>query len=53
MHRRGPVVREVGVYDNSAAAEPFRLIVTYADGRSTGDPVWPPWTPSKLRRAGR
>ncbi len=40
-------------YDNTKAAEPFRRVAVYMNGRLIGTPQWPPWTPSELREAGR
>ena len=33
------------VYDNSRAAEPFRLVATYERGVQVGDTHYPVWTP--------
>lgn len=46
------VVDEAFVYDNSSAAEPFRLIATYTHGQLTDSAQWPSWTPEPLREAG-
>lgn len=35
-------------YDNSRAANPFRVVATYERGRLVGAPVWPAWTPEVL-----
>lgn len=37
------------VYDNTSASEPFRLVVSFENGRPTDEPVWPTWTPTALR----
>lgn len=37
------------VYDNSSAAQPFRLIAMYEQGHLVGIPDWPFWTPTDLR----
>ena len=42
---------EAYVYDNSRAAQPFRLVATYLGGRLVGEPRWPAWTPAALRDA--
>jgi len=47
------LVDDARVYDNTRAAEPFLLVATYLDGRVTGDPQWPSWSPPELRAAGR
>lgn len=46
------VVGEARVYDNTAAAEPFRLVATYINGQLVSAPKWPPWTPQVLRQSG-
>jgi predicted ABC-type ATPase len=35
-------------YDNSRAAKPFRVVVTFERGRLVGPAVWPTWTPRAL-----
>lgn len=40
------------VYDNTRAAEPFRLVASYFGGHPTARTHWPEWTPSELRQAG-
>lgn len=35
-------------FDNSRAAEPFRLISSYDRGRAVGKTKWPVWAPSAL-----
>lgn len=35
-------------YDNSRAANPFRVVATYERGRPAGEPAWPVWTPKVL-----
>jgi predicted ABC-type ATPase len=47
------LVDEARVYDNTRAAQPFRLVATYINGHRTGRPQWPLWTPQELRDAGR
>lgn len=47
------LVDEARVYDNTTASKPFRLLATYRQGRLTGAPRWPPWTPTDLLDAGR
>lgn len=47
------VVDDARVYDNTIAADPFRLVATYSTGRLVGAPQWPSWTPPPLRAAGR
>jgi predicted ABC-type ATPase len=37
------------VYDNSRAAQPHRLMATYAHGALLGEPAWAAWTPGELR----
>jgi len=46
------LVDEAHVYDNTKAAEPFRLVASYINGQLTGEPQWPPWAPQELRDAG-
>lgn len=36
------------LYDNSRAANPFRVVATYERGRLVGEPAWPVWTPKTL-----
>ncbi|UAJ80938.1 zeta toxin family protein [Leifsonia sp. ZF2019] len=36
------------LFDNSAAASPFRRIATYEHGLALGDPRWPSWSPPAL-----
>ncbi|MFH5211038.1 MULTISPECIES: zeta toxin family protein [Antrihabitans] len=43
------MVDQAYVYDNTTAANPFRLVASFADGRPTHMPVWPKWTPAELR----
>lgn len=47
------VAGEAHVYDNTRAADPFRLVASFLDGRVVGSPRWPAWTPQDLRDAGR
>lgn len=46
------VAGEAHVYDNTNAADPYRLVATYRDGRLVGAPRWPAWAPEDLRRLG-
>lgn len=48
-----PLAGEAFVYDNTRAAESFRLVASFVDGHLIGSPRWPSWTPSDLRDAGR
>jgi predicted ABC-type ATPase len=52
LHEAIDLVDEAYVYDNTQATQPFRLISTYINGRRTGSPEWPSWTPQELREAG-
>jgi predicted ABC-type ATPase len=36
------------VYDNSTAAQPFRLMASYELGQVLGKPTWAAWTPIEL-----
>lgn len=36
-------------YDNSVAAQPFREVARYVEGRPMGTPGWPRWAPDELR----
>jgi predicted ABC-type ATPase len=36
------------VYDNSTAAQPFRLMASYELGQVLGKPTWASWTPIEL-----
>ncbi|MDT7549979.1 MAG: hypothetical protein QOE84_2373 [Actinomycetota bacterium] len=36
------------LYDNSTAAQPFRLMASYELGRVLGKPTWAAWTPIEL-----
>jgi predicted ABC-type ATPase len=47
------LVDEAYVYDNTAAAQPFRRVASFLDGHVVGTPQWPAWTPDDLRAAGR
>jgi predicted ABC-type ATPase len=47
------LVDEAHVYDNTTAAEPFRLVASYLHGQVIGSPGWPPWAPADLRATGR
>lgn len=47
------LVDEAHVYDNTKAAEPFRLVASYIRGQVIGSPDWPSWAPRDLRDAGR
>ncbi|MGZ4784553.1 MAG: zeta toxin family protein [Acidimicrobiales bacterium] len=47
------LVDEARVYDNTRAADPFRLVATFIDGKAIGSPEWPSWSPEELRQAGR
>jgi predicted ABC-type ATPase len=38
------------VYDNSRAAEPFRVVARYEHGLTIGNPDWPAWTPDAIRK---
>ncbi len=40
-------------YDNSLAAQPFRVVARFERGWVVGEPDWPAWTPAPLRQAGR
>ncbi|MDT2007533.1 AAA family ATPase [Rhodococcus opacus] len=37
------------VYDNTSAADPFRLVASCTNGHLVDDPAWPSWTPTALR----
>jgi predicted ABC-type ATPase len=37
------------IYDNSTAAQPYRLMASYESGRLLASPTWAPWTPRELR----
>jgi predicted ABC-type ATPase len=39
---------EARVYDNSRAADPFRVVAELASGRLVGPSSWPSWTPAAL-----
>ena len=43
------LVREAYVYDNTSAAEPFRLVATFRGGRLVGEASLPTWAPVPLR----
>lgn len=53
LHDAIGLVDEAHVYDNTKAAEPFRLVASYINGQLTGSPQWPPWAPQGLREAGQ
>jgi predicted ABC-type ATPase len=40
-------------YDNSRAADPFRLVATWQSGRLVSEALWPSWAPEALRTHGR
>lgn len=42
------VADRTSIYDNSAAANPFRLVAAYEHGLLIGDAGWPTWTPTAL-----
>lgn len=42
------VVDSAIVYDNTRAAEPFRVIARFENGKALGAPAWPAWTPRAL-----
>ena len=44
------VVTTTLVYDNSRAAEPFRVVARFDHGSIVGEPEWPPWAPDALTR---
>ena len=44
-----PLVDVAYAYDNSSAAEPFRLVATFDRGVATSKPTWPKWTPKAVR----
>jgi predicted ABC-type ATPase len=46
------LVDEAHMYDNTMAAEPFRLVASYIRGQVIGSPDWPAWAPQDLRDAG-
>lgn len=46
------IVDGASVYDNSRAADPFRLVASYRRGRTIGNPDWPAWTPTVLQHTG-
>lgn len=37
------------VYDNSTAAEPYRLVATYDRGSLVDETWWPAWAPAEIR----
>jgi predicted ABC-type ATPase len=39
-------------YDNSLAAQPFRVVARFERGTVVGESDWPAWTPEPLRDAG-
>src|SRR5690606_37012922 len=43
-----PVVDQAYVYDNSRAANAFRLVAAFDHGRLVGEAAWPRWTPEVL-----
>jgi len=42
------IADETYVYDNSRAAEPFRLVARFSAGRLEGRAEWPAWAPESL-----
>ncbi|HET8929833.1 MAG TPA: zeta toxin family protein [Acidimicrobiales bacterium] len=40
------------VYDNTRAAQPFRVVAEYARGARIGAADWPTWTPAELLEQG-
>lgn len=45
-------VDRAAVYDNSRAAQPFRLVARFDHGAPIEGPDWPAWAPSALRDLG-
>lgn len=43
---------EAYIYDNSRAAQPFRIVAAFRAGQPVGTADWPSWTPAALRDAG-
>ena len=52
LHDAIELVDDAHVYDNVAAAQPFRLVASFRDGCLIGTAAWPHWTPEELRDAG-
>lgn len=46
------LAHETTVYDNSNAAQPYRLVALFISGRSFGTVSWPSWAPPELREIG-
>lgn len=42
------IADETVVYDNSSAANPFKIVATYRLGKPVRQPTWPPWAPAEL-----
>lgn len=38
------------IYDNTKAADPFRLVASFTKGHPVDDPVWPAWTGGAARK---
>ena len=47
------IADEAFAYDNSRAADPFRLVATWQAGRLVSEASWPSWAPEALRAHGR
>jgi predicted ABC-type ATPase len=43
------IVDDVTVYDNSAAARPYRVVARFERGALVEAPTWPAWAPEELR----
>jgi predicted ABC-type ATPase len=46
------LVDDAQVYDNSTAAEPFRLVASFLNGQAVSTARWQHWAPAELREAG-